>query len=42
MQNENDEWEFDEAFEWPECDMAIDDEAFAAAIERGRSRDQAA
>lgn len=42
MDDERNNWEFEESADWPEPELEVDDEAFAAAIAKGRELQEAA
>ena len=42
MSEERTSWDSDDWDEWPESELELDDEAFAAAIAKGRELEEAA
>ena len=42
MSDERDPWDSDDWADWPESELDVDDEAFAAAIAKGRELEEAA
>lgn len=42
VNDERMEWDPEDRVEWPDPELPVDDEAFAAAIARGREYDEAA
>lgn len=42
MNHERTKWSIEDRVEWPEPELPVDDEAFAAAIAKGREYEEAA